>query len=348
MREKILSFTFNTKKYNVLIHVLICMILLIYAERHVFFGVDLMDQGYNLVNFKNFSLEFTDPMWFFSTYLAGAIGHLFVSIPGVGDSLLLMNIVTALIPATMAILSYWFFACHLKINRLLVALGEVLALSLCWLPSEALYTYLSYFFILIACILIYLALEKENDKLMVLAGAVLGTSIFVKVPNVTYIALIIPVIYFCLLRRYSFKKIFETVFYAFLGYLGAVVIFIFYFAVRYDGNAYFDGILNLYFMDEAAVDYKSDYILGAFIKELKDISYFFKRVLIFFAAGLVLSIPLKFKKNKKISILVNAVMVAGSAVLFFWLSHHDYYGKMAISMRAVYRPAVLFIVASCG
>ena len=69
--------------------------------------------------------------------------------------------------------------------------------------------------------------------------------------------------------------------------------------------------------------------------------------MIFFAAGLVLSIPLKFKKNKKISILVNAVMVAGSAVLFFWLSHHDYYGKMAISMRAVYRPAVLFIVASC-
>ncbi len=347
MREKILSFTFNTKKYNVLIHVLICMILLIYAERHVFFGVDLMDQGYNLVNFKNFNPEFTDPMWFFSTYLAGALGHLIVSIPVVGDSLLFMNIITALIPAAMAIISYWFFACHLKINRLMVALGEVLALSLCWLPAEALYTYLSYLFILVACILIYMALEKENDKLMVAAGAVLGSSIFVKVPNVIYAALIIPVVIYSFMKRRSLEKTFTTAFYAFLGYFGAVVLFIFYFAVRYGGNAYFDGIMNLYFMGENAVDYKSDYILGTFIKELKDISHFFKRILIFYLAGLVPAILLKFKKNKILTIVSNVLWAIGAILVFLWLANHDYYGKMPISMRAVYRPAVLFIVVSC-
>ena len=46
------------------------LILILYPFRHVNWGLDLWDTGYNYANFTYMGLEHMDSMWLFSTYLA--------------------------------------------------------------------------------------------------------------------------------------------------------------------------------------------------------------------------------------------------------------------------------------
>ena len=45
-------------------------ILLLYPLRHINWGLDLWDTGYNYANFQFMGTDHMDPMWLFSTYLA--------------------------------------------------------------------------------------------------------------------------------------------------------------------------------------------------------------------------------------------------------------------------------------
>lgn len=85
---------------------LLPLILALYPLRHVWMGIDLRDTGYNYANFRYMGLAHMDSMWVFSTYLANVVGHFFSLLPG-GDTLLFMNIYTALVVSVTALIAYF-------------------------------------------------------------------------------------------------------------------------------------------------------------------------------------------------------------------------------------------------
>ena len=56
---------------------LFVVILAFYPLRHVTWGLDLWDTGYNYANFTYMGTEHMDPMWLFSTYLSNAVQSAF-------------------------------------------------------------------------------------------------------------------------------------------------------------------------------------------------------------------------------------------------------------------------------
>jgi hypothetical protein len=63
------------KKTILKVNILPWLILLIYPLRHVNWGLDLWDTGYNYANFQYMGTEHMDSMWLFSTYLANVTGN---------------------------------------------------------------------------------------------------------------------------------------------------------------------------------------------------------------------------------------------------------------------------------
>lgn len=99
----------GTKKNKWLVwteNALLPLILALYPLRHVWMGIDLRDTGYNYANFRYMGLAHMDSMWVFSTYLANVVGHFFSLLPG-GDTLLFMNIYTALVVSVTALIAYF-------------------------------------------------------------------------------------------------------------------------------------------------------------------------------------------------------------------------------------------------
>ncbi|MBR1771029.1 MAG: hypothetical protein IJ747_03265, partial [Lachnospiraceae bacterium] len=53
---------------------LLLLFLLLYPLRHVHWGLDFWDTGYNYANFQYMGLEHMDSMWFFATFLSNVVG----------------------------------------------------------------------------------------------------------------------------------------------------------------------------------------------------------------------------------------------------------------------------------
>lgn len=168
------------------------LVLILYPLRHVDWGLDLWDTGYNYANFRYFGTEHMDPMWFFSTYLANATGSLLMKLPGAG-TLIGMNFYTGLFVSILAAAGYFFCTRKLGMPKALAFAGELAAVSLCWCPTALLYNYLTYVLFLFSSILLYMGLTKERRVCLVAAGALLGTNVLVRFSNLPEAAMILAV-----------------------------------------------------------------------------------------------------------------------------------------------------------
>ena len=83
------------KRIGNLFENLFVVILVFYPLRHVQWGLDLADTGYNYANYTYMGTEHMDPMWLFSTWLSNGAGHLLTKLPN-GGTLVGMNIYTGL------------------------------------------------------------------------------------------------------------------------------------------------------------------------------------------------------------------------------------------------------------
>ena len=117
------------------------LILLLYPLRKVNTGIDLMDGGYSLGNYRFF--ETMNQTWKLATYLANVLGVLLTKLP-FGDTWIGMNVYTSLLAGITAAGAYLVLKKRLQ-HPFLIWLGELLALSLCWAPSTNLYQYLGYY-----------------------------------------------------------------------------------------------------------------------------------------------------------------------------------------------------------
>lgn len=315
------------KKRTGVIENFMIVILAFYPLRHINWGLDLWDTGYNYANFTYMGMEHMDPMWLFSTYLSNAVGNLLTKLPGAG-SLFGMNLYTGLFVSALALLSYWFCTRRLHMSVWTAFIGEMIAISLCWCPTALLYNYLTYLLFLGAVIFLYTGLTKERNGYLVAAGLCLGANVLVRFPNLSEAAMIVAVWAYDIiiwledrkkpiggrkeakenttegktekgkaaeedaaeaLQHTGFwRRTLSHTGWCLLGYLSALAVLLGYIAIRYGLGEYVTGITRLFAMTDNATDYKATSMVMGVIGTYVENLYWFLRIGIIVVCGMLL------------------------------------------------------------
>lgn len=149
-------------------------------------GVDISDSTYSLGNYM--FADRLEGMWVISTFLSNKIGSIILKLPG-AHQLRFANIYTGLVLSAIALIVYFVLKDDLDARNVFIA--EFAAVCFCWIPTGILYNYLSYLFMVAGALLLYKGIVKEDKKLFFLAGLILGANVFVRIPNITQMALIV-------------------------------------------------------------------------------------------------------------------------------------------------------------
>ena len=314
-------------------------ILFVYAFRKVNQGIDVTDTGYHFSNFMY--MDKMDPMWIFSTYLASVLGYFFTLLPG-GNTLLGINIYTAIIPAMLGVIAFVFFVKCVKMNMLAAFLGVLASLALCWCPTTCLYNYLTFLFFTAGAILLYIGLVQEKAKYLVMAGVCLGVNVLVRFPNAAEAALIVVVWFTCLIRKQEFKQYLQKTGWCLLGYVLGLGIVFAQIGMQYGIGEYVNGIIRLLGMTSDA----SDYTLYAMIYSLIEAYLFSGKWVLIMAFCVLLGMlgymvfPGRFVKVKS----VGYALCCG--VLFRWFYGQGMFDLQYDGYGAIFNwGAVLLIIA---
>ena len=272
-------------KYKIKVEDILSIILLLYPLRKAAVGIDLMDAGYSLGNYRFF--ESMNQTWKLATYLSNILGVLLSKLP-FGDTWLGMNVYTGLLVGITAVCAYRFLINCFN-NKYLIFLGEIVALSLCWAPTVILYHYLGYIIMTAAVFLLYKALTEEKNNLFVAAGILLGMAVLVRMPNVTYMALILPVWYYNWLiwRKNGKCNVINNTLYCIAGYMAGLLIPLAFITVKYGFGSYVDMICSLFGMTDTATDYKPTSMVTAMFADYIQYSVWLGIFLVYIACGLI-------------------------------------------------------------
>ena len=204
------------KGYQLSKYIFFPLVLLLFPLVKVTRGVDLTDTAYSLGNYVFF--DGTKDVWFLLTYISNAIGHLFTRLP-FGSTMVGMKVYGSLVISVMAIFGYRFFMT--KMPAWLAFLAEVLAIGMCWAPNCILYNYLTYMFLLAACVMLFRGLAGTNrSRCLVYAGMLLGINTFVRFPgNGLEVLLIFALWYYGVIRKEDFSLVFKQTMLCLLGYV---------------------------------------------------------------------------------------------------------------------------------
>lgn len=147
------------KKYEIFLeNIFFPALLLLYPLLKVNQGIDVADTTYSLANFQYFGQ--TEGTWMVATFLANAVGSLFMRLP-FGGTMIGMNFYTSLVQSATALMVY--LGLRMKIPAPLLFLGEMTALGLCWCPSTILYNYLTYFLMTAAILFLFWGMTAPSD-----------------------------------------------------------------------------------------------------------------------------------------------------------------------------------------
>lgn len=310
--------------------------ILIYPLRKAHLGVDLWDGGYNYANFYYHGLEYMDSMWYYATWLANAVGNFFTRLPG-GDTMLGMNVYTSLIIGMTATGAYVFCVRKLQIPMWMVFVGEILAISLCWLPSSALYNYLTYGFMLAGTLCLYQGLTTGQNKWLVLAGVALGLNVGNRFSNLVQMGLILAVWYYAFICKKKFSRVLQETGFCVLGYAGAFGLFLMFISIRYGFMDYVEGIQRLFAMTEYATDYSASSMLEGMVGAYFDSSYWVKRFAVAGTICLAICLLLPQKMVRVKQVLTGLIFL----IFFKWLLKRGYCTQDFATYNSVYYPCII-------
>lgn len=332
--------------YRICCNFIFPLVLILFPLRHIYWGLDLWDTGYNYANFRYMGLEHMDSMWLFSTYLANAVGHFLTLLPG-GHTLLFMNLYTGLFTSLLALLSYLFLTRRMNLPEGIVFVGEFAAVSLCLCPTALLYNYLTYVLFLASVLFLHEGLSQEKNRYLVLAGVALGTNVFVRFSNLPEAAMIVGVWAYAVICRKEWKKVLQETAFCMLGYIGIALFWLGFLSLRYGLSSYAEGIKRLFAMTENATDYKASSMLYRMFSEYIENLYWVNRILFFALPGIIICmvLPKSFRWIKRIAC---AVFAAAAAV---WLyTRKDAQGNSTFcdlrfdEYSSMQKPAALFLM----
>ncbi len=202
-------------------NILIPIVLLLLPLRHVAEGIDMSDTGYSLACFAWFG-KLPGAVWVYTTYLSNVIGNMMMSLPG-GNTWLGMNVYCSLVVSLLVLTAYFFLKG--KVHPVTLAVGEVLALSLCWCPHVILYNYLTYLVLLLGTILLFRGIPSHRKGLLLTAGVILGLGVGVRFSNLTHMALIVSLWYYASLKKMPAKKVIADTLLCIAGYAIGLLLF---------------------------------------------------------------------------------------------------------------------------
>ncbi len=285
-------------KWGNLLENLGIVVLAFYPLRHIGWGLDLWDTGYNYANFQYMGTKHMDSMWLFSTYLANVAGSWLTGLPN-GDTLMGMNLYTGLSASALALIGYFFCTRKLRMPRPIVFLGEMAALSLCWCPTALLYNYLTYLLFLVSTIFLYQGLTKERKGCFVAAGALLGANVLVRFSNLPEMGMILAVWAYDFIawlpeRKEKawgpgfWRRTVRHTLWCLLGYAGALAALLSGIHLRYGFGNYVAGIGRLFAMTDNAADYKPAAMIMGILGRYREELYWMVRMGIIALGGMAL------------------------------------------------------------
>ena len=229
------------QQYNrVFVKFIFPIILFLYPFMTVNHGVDVSDSTYSFSNFLFF--ENMEGMWVVSTFVSNVFGWMLTKLPFGTTILGIKFYATFLISGTVLLVYYMF---RKWMPAWIVFIGEMIAVGFCWIPAGILYNYLSYFFFALGAILLYQGLVEEKDRLLVLAGVILGFNVFVRIPNLTEMALIVGLWYYLASKRRKINVIVNKTFKCLAGYIIGILIPVIGVVSRFGISGIADMILGL-------------------------------------------------------------------------------------------------------
>lgn len=169
------------QKLDIILPVVLFLFALIGCNQ----GADLTDTTYSLGNYLYF--RELGGEWIYATFLANALGYLLMLLTG--HRMLWMNVAGSILIAATAMIAY--YALKNYIPRILLFLGELAAVGLCWCPRVIFYNYLTYLFLTAAAVILFHAVMTGKNLLFLAAGILLGLNVFVRISNLTETALIL-------------------------------------------------------------------------------------------------------------------------------------------------------------
>lgn len=319
------------------------IILLLYPLRKVFVGLDLMDAGYSLGNYRFF--DTMDKTWKLATYLANIAGVMLMKLP-LGNTWIGMNAYTLMLIGITAAATYNSLRKYFK-KKWLLFLGEMMALSLCWAPSTILYHYLGYFGITAAVLILYKAVIENDRKRFIIAGVILGVCVFVRMPNITYMALIVPVWYGAFLygkERNNDKNILiyaaKQTGYCILGYLLGFGVPFGVICAKYGLGAYLDMISSLFGMTDTATDYKPTSMLYGLFADYWNYGVWLLVFTVYTIAGVILFKILKHKYEKT----KTCIYILGMIVLLRFCYGRGMFGVDYQSYFSMYKWITVYLL----
>ncbi len=356
------------------VEILLLFVLALYPMRHINWGLDFWDTGYNYANFEYMGLEHMDSMWLFSTYLANAVGRFFTRLP-FGDCLMGMNFYTGLFASALAVGGYLFCTKKLGMPSGIAFLGEIAALSLCWCPTALLYNYLTYVFFLLCVILLYEGLTREKKWCLYAAGLCLGSNVLVRFSNLPEAALIVAVWAYGVIEALeckgkvvsqskadkqsnaqgAFGKTIRRTLWCLGGYLTALGVLFGYVQLRYGMNAYVEGVKRLFAMTDNAPDYKATSMLRSMFDMYLENLYWAIRILMIVAAGMVMFAAAE-GLVRRMGDKAGRLLRMGSRILWCvvclamlgWLYYRGFCSLEFYAYGSMLRPGVLFLMLTMG
>lgn len=368
--EKLKKRVNGLKKYNKIwkwLSPLYIVILALYPLRHIHWGLDLMDTGYNYANFKYMGLDSMNPMWMFSTYLSNAVGFLFTKLP-MGDTLAGMNFYTGLFVSLLALTGYFFCTKKLEMPKFLVFVGEFTAISLCWCPTALLYNYMTYLLFLVAVILLYVGLTDDRKWCLFTAGICLGVNVLVRFSNLPEAGLIVAVWAYGIIeavdsrRKNAGKEAFGRTFFRTMwclgGYLAALAVSALYIQIRYGLDAYVAGIKSLFAMTERATDYKAtSMVLGLLLDYKQNLPWVWKFIVVAFLGILLFAIvrflmecKSVFRKHQDLATYLRLfanllwIVVCGAMLVWFYRNGFYSFSEYKNGAIAIWQSGVVFLM----
>lgn len=261
------------------------VILLLYPLRHMNLGIDLMDAGYSLGNYQYMATM--NETWKLATYLSNALGALLMKLP-FGNFWIGMNTYTGLLIGVVSAASYLYCSRQFLNRKLLLFISELVALSLCWAPSTILYQYVGYFFMTISAMLLFQGIQTEKKRYDIIAGVILGFSVIARMPNITYMALIVPVWYaFYLKKEGTLVQLFQKTLWCIAGYLLGLLPGLCLICIHYGIDAYPRMITSLFAMTDQAQDYKPTSMITAMFDDYFAYSIWLILFFFYLAVGIV-------------------------------------------------------------
>ena len=350
---------------------LFAVILAFYPLRHVTWGLDLWDTGYNYANFAYMGTEHMDPMWLFSTYLSNIVGNWLTKLPNAGN-LVGMNVYTGLFVSLLALMGYWFCTRKLKMQPWLVFLGEIIAVSLCWCPTAKLYDYITYVLFLGCVILLYMGLTGERKSCLIGAGVCLGVNVLVRFSNLPEMAMILAVWaydFICVKEELAenseekntpgqkpgfLKRTVRHTGWCLLGYGASLFVLLGYIHIRYGIGEYIAGITRLFSMTDNATDYKAASMVMKMIDTYVENLYWVLRIGVIVGIGMLVASFLGFIQHKTekitrvtkiLSFLNCACGIALGVAMLYWLYRTGRFCSLEFyTYGAMFRPGVLFLM----